>query len=309
MQLPKLERLLLSAADGVLTVTIENPPLNHFGVELARSIIRLCAWLERRTDLQVVVFQSDIPGFFIPHVDLKDLGNLPTPPAPIREIGFGVMSLLACCGTLGRLWNRWALQLLSPFHTALDSVWRLPQTTIAVVEGRIGGLGSEFAMCMDMRFADKGQAVLNQLECACGLFPGAGGTQRLPLLIGRGRSSETIMSSRDLDAETAERWGYYNRALSRGEVRPFVTDLARRIANFPVTGVRESKRFLRLAQPLSEKTLQLEAIAFMKGMFSRPTRDRIAAFLNAGGQEREGAERIEELLLQVNPKVPHKGSN
>jgi enoyl-CoA hydratase/carnithine racemase len=280
-----------------LTVTIANPPLNHFGIELARSIIRLCAWLERRDNIQVVIFQSDIPGFFVPHVDLKDLENLRTPPAPIREIGFVLMSVLARCGPIGRLWNRWALRMLSPFHAALDSVWRLPQTTIAVVEGRVGGLGSEFAMCMDMRFADREKAILNQLECACGLFPGAGGTQRLPLLIGGGRSSETIMTSGDFDAETAESWGYYNRAFSSGSVRPFVTELAGRIAKFPTDGVRTAKRFLRLAQPLSEKTLQLEAIAFMKGMFSRPVRDRITAFLRAGGQQREGAERIEELLL------------
>ena len=73
--------------------------------------------------------------------------------------------------------------------------------------------------------------VINQMEVPLGILPGGGGTQRLPRLVGRGRALEIILAGDDLDAETAERWGYLNRTLDAAEIGPFVDGLAKRIAS------------------------------------------------------------------------------
>ena len=298
---PTLTQLNVHVDAGVASVTIAAPPLNHFGIQLAHDLVALCTWLQDRDDVRVVVFASAIDGYFIPHLDLNDLDKLPRLPAPVRALGLATMWCMAHAGPPGRWLNTRVLHRLSPFHRALAAVSRLPQITIALVEGRIGGIGSEFAMCLDMRFAARDRAILNQLEAATGLFPGAGGTQRLPLLVGAGRAHEIIASSDDIDAESAERWGYYNRALPGQQARIYVDALARRIARFPLEGPRQGKRFVGRASTVCDKGLQLEAIGFMRALFTRPVRARIAAFLEQGGQRPDGASRLGELLQSLPP--------
>ena len=101
----------------------------------------------------------------------------------------------------------------------------MPKATIAVIEGRVGGGGSELALSCDMRFAGP-TAVFNQPEVALGIIPGGSGTVRLPRLIGRSRALEAILGCDDIDAATAERWGWVNRVLPTDELATFVDRLA-----------------------------------------------------------------------------------
>ena len=91
----------------------------------------------------------------------------------------------------------------------------MDKVTIAQIEGRVGGGGSELVSSMDMRFGVIGKTVVNQMEVPLGILPGGGGTQRLPRLVGRGRAMEIVLGAQDLDAETAERWGYLNESMLR----------------------------------------------------------------------------------------------
>ena len=102
----------------------------------------------------------------------------------------------------------------------------MPKATIAVIEGRVGGGGSELALSCDMRFAGP-TAVFNQPEVALGIIPGGSGTVRLPRLIGRSRALEAILGCDDIDAATAERWGWVNRVLPTDELATFVDRLGR----------------------------------------------------------------------------------
>jgi enoyl-CoA hydratase/carnithine racemase len=104
----------------------------------------------------------------------------------------------------------------------------MPKVTIAKVEGRARGGGSEIALAMDMCFAAVGKAIFGHPEVAVGLVPGGGGTQRLPRLIGRARALEVLVGCNDLSAELAERYGYINRALPADALTPFVEKLAHR---------------------------------------------------------------------------------
>jgi 1,4-dihydroxy-2-naphthoyl-CoA synthase len=115
----------------------------------------------------VVVLQSANADFFIAHADLNVIATLPPAPAP-RE------------GTLG------------VFNAIFDRFRTMPKVSIAKIQGRARGGGSELALACDMRFATLGRGVLGHPEVGVGIIPGAGGTARLPRLVGQGRALEII---------------------------------------------------------------------------------------------------------------------
>src|SRR3990172_3288110 len=189
---------------GVAFVTVDHPPINLFDVPLMREMDRLGRELAAEEAVRVVVFDSADPEFFIAHADVALIQRLPAEPPPKPTS-------------------------LSFFQAMVDRFRTMPKVTIAKLEGRARGGGSEFVLSLDMRFGAIGRAVLSQPEVALGIIPGGSGTQRLPRLIGRGRALEIILGCEDITAELAERYGYVNRALPSDEIGAFVEQLARRI--------------------------------------------------------------------------------
>src|SRR5262249_47002021 len=108
--------------------------------------------------------------------------------------------------------------------------------TIAQIEGRVRGAGSEFVLACDMRFAARETAIFAQPESGLSVIPGAGGVQHLTRLMGRGRALEVLLSADDYDADLAERYGWINRSLPGQALDAFVQGLAHRIAGFPAAG-------------------------------------------------------------------------
>ena len=116
--------------------------------------------------------------------------------------------------------------------------------SIAQIEGRVRGAGSEFVLACDMRFAASESAIFGQPEVGFGLVPGGGAIQHLTRLMGRGRVLEALLSGEDYDAQLAERYGWINRALPADELGDFVRSLAHRIAGFPAAAAPPAPRFL-----------------------------------------------------------------
>jgi enoyl-CoA hydratase/carnithine racemase len=174
-----------------------------------------------------------------------------------------------------------------------ETLRTMPKATIAVIEGRCGGGGSELASSCDMRFAslphgDHPGALFNQPEVALGIIPGGSGTQRLSRLLGRSRAMEVVLGCDDIDARTAESWGWINRALPHDELWPFVERMARRIASFPAHAVAEAKASVLRAEKDVEADLIAEWNAFARCLGGEGTRDAMLKFLAAGGQTRDG---------------------
>ena len=90
------------------------------------------------------------------------------------------------------------------FHAMCERFRTMPKATIAIVEGRVRGGGSEFVSSFDMRFASLTRATFGQPEVPLGIIPGGSGTQRLPRLVGRARALEIILGGADVDAAQAE---------------------------------------------------------------------------------------------------------
>ena len=262
MNIEDYETLRVRVDDGVVFATIDHPPINLFDAALIVEMDRLGRELEADPDVRVVVLDSANPDFFIAHADVGLILQLPSEPQdPPTEL---------------------------PLFSAMVERFRtMPKVSIAVLEGRTRGGGSELVLGMDMRFAARGRARLAQPEVALGIIPGGGGTQRLPRLVGRARALEIVLGCNDIDADTAERWGYVNRALDDGELRPFVEALARRIASFPPEAVAHAKAAVTAAEPDPVPGLLEEADRFNQTLALPDTRARMEDFLAAGGQTRD----------------------
>lgn len=181
------------------------------------------------------------------------------------------------------------------YHDMCERFRLMDKITIAQIEGRVGGGGSELAMSCDMRFGVRGKTIVNQMEVPLGILPGGTGTQRMPRLIGRNRAIEVILGGIDMDADTAERWGYLNRAFEPGKIGPYVDWLAHRIASFPVEAVRLTKQAINSADKPLADGFRDESFLFQELCRTESGRCNMRKFLTIGGQTREGELKIEEL--------------
>jgi enoyl-CoA hydratase/carnithine racemase len=160
--------------------------------------------------------------------------------------------------------------------------------TIAQIEGRVRGAGSEFVLACDMRFAARETAIFGQIEPAFGLLPGGGATQYLVRVMGRARALEVLLSADDYDAELAERYGWINRALPADALEEFVTTLARRIAAFPAAGHAAVKDRVNAISLAPAEDFRRDSDLFGDGVRDTETQRRIAAAFDRGLQTPDG---------------------
>lgn len=204
------ETLNVRADGGVLFVEIAAPPMNLLGPELVRDLVALIQRAEAEAGVNVLLFTSADPEYFISHVDLTRVAEYRAEAA--------------------KLTGEPSIALLFRYLSASRLV------TIAQIQGRVRGAGSEFVLACDMRFAARESAIFGQIEPAFGLLPGGGGAGYLVRVMGRARALEVLLTADDYDAELAERYGWINRALPGDALDGFVTAVARRIAAFPAAG-------------------------------------------------------------------------
>src|SRR6516164_5827910 len=185
---------------GRWTITFSNPPINMFVPATIVELGVLMTDLEADPSVKVVVFQSANRDFFVAHLDVAKAAERPE--------------------VLG-LWREFVLRLSST-----------PVVSIAKIRGRTRGIGNEFVLACDMRFASRHNALFGQPEVGVGLVPGGGALEWLPRLVGRSRALEIVLSADDFDADIAERYGWVNRALGDDDLDSFVDTLAHRLASF-----------------------------------------------------------------------------
>ena len=270
------ELLRIERDAGVTFATIDAPPINVMTPPLFRELAKFSAHVADDDTVRVVVLRSDNPDFFIAHFDVEAILSFPAEGAAERPTELG------------------------GFHAMCERYRTMPKATIVEIGGRVGGGGSELSMSCDMRFGALDRTVINQMEVPIGILPGGTGTQRLPRLVGRGRAMEVILGGVDLDARTAEQWGYLNRALPADELRPFVNELAYRIAKFPPQAVALAKQATNAADelPLREGLLE-EQYLFQRLMRTPEARPAMEQFLEFGGQTRDGEMRVAELVAEI----------
>ena len=280
MSYDKYELVKVAVAGRVATVTIDNPPINLITQALFAELRNLVGTLKDDPNLTVVVFKSADPDFFLAHFDVSSILEFPIDGEAERATE------------------------ISAYHLMCERLRTMDKVTIAQIEGRVGGGGSELVSSMDMRFGVKGKTIVNQMEVPLGILPGGTGTQRLPRLVGRGRAMEIVLGGDDLDAETAERWGYLNRIFDAADIEAHVSALANRIGSFPVEAVRLAKAAVTAAELPLAQGLQEEGYLFARLLRTESAQTNMREFLEIGGQTREGELKVGELAAALGkPKV------
>src|ERR1700681_4283766 len=239
-------------------VVFDYPPFNVMDGTMFQSLQDLLARMDASETLRVVVFESAILDFYLAHFDLTGkLGNVMS--------GVGPSGLPILMDTFVR-------------------ITKSPVVSIAKIRGCVRGGSSEFVLACDMRFASRENTRLGQPEVGVGVHPGGGGTERLPHLVGRGRALEIILGANDFDGDTAERYGYVNRALPDSELDAFVDALARRIASFDRRAVSAAKNLVnQVSLPPADRLL--DALTSFGNALTWPeTQQRIQALLERGLQ-------------------------
>jgi enoyl-CoA hydratase/carnithine racemase len=267
------ETLTVRQDGRVLFADISAPPMNLLGPELVRDLVSLIKHAEADDAVQVLVFRSADPDYFISHVDLTRITEYRAEAA--------------------KLTGEASIALLFRYLSASRLV------TIAQIEGRVRAAGSEFVLACDMRFAARESAIFAQFEPAFGQLPGAGAAQHLTRLMGRARAMEVMLSAEDYDAELAERYGWINRALPADALGEFVSSLAHRIARFPAAGhvlVKDRVNAIALA-PVED--YRRDSDLFGEAVRAPEAQKRIAAAMKRGMQAREAELALDHILSDL----------
>jgi enoyl-CoA hydratase/carnithine racemase len=201
---------------GYWRVTFDHPPINTITATTITELSELMDLIEGDAQLNVVVFDSACPDFFLAHYDIeKD-------PAKTAALPSGPTGLPGWIDVTVRL-------------------SRAPVVSIASIRGRARGAGSEFILACDLRFASRETAVLGQFEVGAGFIPGGGPMARLSRLVGRGRALEILLVADDFDGTRAEQYGYVNRAIADKELDAEVEAIALRLAAFDRDAIARTK--------------------------------------------------------------------
>ncbi|MFE1591425.1 enoyl-CoA hydratase/isomerase family protein [Nocardia sp. NPDC058705] len=264
--------LRVRRAAGIAYVTLDNPPVNVLNVAMMSDLRNLLAAVRDDDSIRVIVFDSADPEFFIAHVDMSLVDTPDAFAGLATDLPDGVNVFQA----LGELLRH---------H---------PQVTIVKLAGMARGGGAEFVAAADMSFAAIGRAGIGQVEALMGIVPGGGGTQYLAARVGRHRALEAVLGAELFDAETAQTYGWVNRAVPADELDDLVDRLARNIAALPDGVIAAAKRAVA-PEDLGEG-LRREHLAWA-GTFARPAAERlIRGGMANGAQTRAGERDLEGLL-------------
>ncbi|MFA7323782.1 MAG: enoyl-CoA hydratase-related protein [Candidatus Nanopelagicales bacterium] len=248
------EFVSLEVQDAVAVVTLQRPPMNALSVQVQREIGDLAREVTRRSDVHAVVLYGG-ERLFAAGADVKEMADL----------DYQAM-----------------IEVSLRLEEAFTAVARIAQPTIAAITGFALGGGCELALACDFRVAAD-NSKLGQPEMLLGLIPGAGGTQRLPRLIGAARAKELIFSGRFVDSEEALRIGLVDVVVPADQVLERAMQWAQQLARGPRIAMQAAKRAIDRGLDVDLETgLEIERQAF-SSLFA--TEDRMIgmqSFLDNG---------------------------
>lgn len=267
--------------DGaLLRVTLNNPPINLMSGKMVEELFQLTGRLHQDPGVKVVLFDSADPDFFIAHFDLEDMVASASDPSKASKY---------------------------PDINVLQSLtlsWKaLPQIKIAKITGRCRGGGLEFVLgAMDMRFATN-EAKFCFPEASGGFLACGGGTTFTALAAGPARAMEILLSSRDLSAEEADRYGLLNRALPASEIDAYLDALTNSLLKrSPAVVAMHREVFSRVYSGIVEPLfsgLAAENNGLRVGLATAEMQNGVAAHLKAG-QTRENELDLPATMARLN---------
>lgn len=167
---------------------------------------------------------------------------------------------------------------VSELRSSIDLVSKIPVPTIAAIEGVALGGGLELALACDMRIAGS-DATLGLTETALAIIPGAGGSQRLPRLIGVSKAKELIFTAARLSASEAKEWGIVNHVVDSGKALDKADEIANKIIDKGPIGIRMAKKAIDFGFEVDLKTgLEIEKICYGELVYTEDRKEGLKAF-------------------------------
>lgn len=246
---PDQPELVRCERDGdIVTLTIDRPEvMNCMSFPTLKRLRSLFHELSQDLSVRAVLITGTGERSFCAGADLKERRTMPAERVPL---------------------------FVKNIRRTMDDLEALPQPTIGVVNGFAFGGGTELLLACDMRVAAP-HAKLGLTEVSLAIIPGAGGTQRLPRLIGKARAKDLILTARRLDAAEALEFGLVNRVAPEGKLMATALELAAEIAKHGPVAVRAAKRAVDEGCELSlAEGLAVEAACYEETL---PTQDRLEA--------------------------------
>ncbi len=248
----ELSVLRYEVADGVARIAIHNPPVNALDTRFLEDFEAVLDRLSQPGEARSVLLRSDCPGFFSAGDDVREL----------REIGPEILAALPRA------------------HALLDALEALPLPTMAAISGHALGGGLELALACDLRFMGADAGRIGLPEVRLGMIPALGGTQRLPLLVGKGKALEMMFKGLQLTPEEAERIGLVNAVFPQAELEERVQDYAARIARQATGAIARIKGCVNTGiYQGTAKGLAEERRAVVENFESPDVREGVEAFL------------------------------
>ena len=257
--------------DGAIArVVMHRKGNNAIAEDLMKELAESFNDLGKDPAVRVVVLTSDYEKYFSVGADLTSLAGID------REAPDATEQIALFMRRMNHHFN---------------AIERIPRPTIAAINGHALGGGSELTLCCDFRvMVEDGRARIGQTESSLGIMPGAGGTQRLPRLIGEGRAKRYIIESTRLSAREAEAVGWVDRAATPEEFQNAVDELAARLAKAATFAVAMIKDAMRRGSGLRlDDALDIESLNFARTALSTDAAIGIMSFLSKQEPEFTGS--------------------
>jgi len=247
----------------IACLTIDRPDkLNALNAEVMDGLKAICAWVEAREDVRVLIVTGAPPN--PPAEGKRAKPNAFVAGADITEFAGAGSEVIRVKFT----------------DNAVEALWNLSKPTIAMVDGFALGGGCEVACSCDIRIASD-RSRFGAPEINLGLIPGYGATQRLERLVGYGKAHEMIMTGDMVPADEAHRIGLVNHVVAPEDLRETVVSMAQRIGSKSSHALRVGKEVVRSALDESlTDGVTTEAAAFA-GLFDSEDKEiGVQAFIN-----------------------------
>jgi enoyl-CoA hydratase/carnithine racemase len=237
----------------IALVTIDNPPMNALSWQVLDEIYETFTAIDRDDGIKAVVF-SGAGKAFIAGADIRMLKETPGEKEALENTK-------------------------KYFHRTLNYIEEMRKPVIAAIHGYCLGGGLEVALACHMRIAGE-KAQFGVPEIKLGIFPGAGGTQRLPRVAGKAKALEMILTGEFISAQEALQWGIVNKVVPQDQVQQEARVLAEKIVSKGQVAVRWAMEVVieGLKGDL-QRGLDLEATYFAKLFETEDMKEGMAAFL------------------------------
>lgn len=234
-------------------VTIANPPMNVISSQVFKELDRAFAELKEDTEVNAVILTGQGENVFAAGADIKEFPSL------IGQSGLKAKFMET--------------------HAILTRIERFEKPVIAMLNGLTFDGGCELTLCCDIRIAED-HAQIGLPEITLGLFPGGGGTQRLPRLIGEAKAKELMFTGQAITATEAEKIGLVNKVVPQGSGMAAAKKMAARIGSFSLPALS------RIKQAVGEgmegtvgQGVELEAGLFEEVFQTADVREGVQAFV------------------------------